>query len=409
MLENKRILLIISGGIAAYKTLDLIRLIRKNNGSVTCVLTKGGEQFVTPLSVASLSENKVYNDLWSLTDETEMGHIRLSRENDLIVIAPASADIMAKMTHGIANDLASTTLLAANKPILIAPAMNHAMWNNPATQANIHTLKERGILTIGPTEGDMACGETGMGRMSEPEDILNAIKDFFFERPLKGKRAIVTAGPTFEPIDPVRFIGNRSSGKQGYAIAQALSNAGAEVTLIAGPNNLSTPSGIDCISVETAEDMLRATTESLPVDICICSAAVSDWTAKTPQTNKIKKANDKAPPSLELKETTDILKTLSNHPKKRPGLVIGFAAETQDVEKNAQTKLKTKGCDWILANHVGKDELGHERAFGSDENQIYFLSNRETETWERASKQRIATRLVDKIVTHFETEKTRQA
>ena len=300
MLENKKILLIISGGIAAYKSLELIRLIRKSGGDVKVVLTKGGSQFVTPLSVASLSENKVYTDLWSLTDETEMGHIRLSRENDLIVIAPASADLMAKMAHGLANDLASTTLLASDKPILIAPAMNPMMWSHPATQDNISTLKERGVSMIGPDQGSMACGETGTGRMSEPEVIFDSIKDFFFDQPLKGRKAIVTAGPTYEPLDPVRFLGNRSSGKQGYAIASALSRAGADVTLISGPTHLASPEGVNTLRIETAQDMLKSAIETLPADICICAAAVSDWTAAEPQGQKIKKTKDKDVPSLSL-------------------------------------------------------------------------------------------------------------
>tara|TARA_R110002095_G_scaffold215972_1_gene211638 strand:- start:202 stop:1425 length:1224 start_codon:yes stop_codon:yes gene_type:complete len=401
MLHDKRILLIISGGIAAYKVLDLIRLIRKDGGTVTCILTKGGEQFVTPLSVASLSERKVYTDLWSLTDETEMGHIRLSRENDLIVVAPASADIIAKMAHGLANDLASTTLLAADKPILLAPAMNHKMWDNPATQENIETLTKRGLLMTGPTQGDMACGETGMGRMSEPADILQAIKDFFFEPPLKGQRALVTSGPTYESIDPVRFLGNRSSGKQGHAIAKALYDAGADVTLISGPSALPDIAGIKTVHVESAQEMLAASLNALPADICICAAAVSDWTPQSPQQHKIKKNGAQEPPRLLLKENPDILKTIGHHDTQRPKLVIGFAAETDNLEDNAQKKLNSKGCDWILANHVGKDEFGNERAFGSDENQIYLITHTQSETWDHMSKTHIAKRLVDKIATHI--------
>ena len=399
MLSDKRILLIISGGIAAYKTLDLIRLIRKEHGIVTPVLTKGGAQFVTPLSVASLAENKVYDDLWSLTDETEMGHIRLSRENDVIVIAPASADIIAKMAHGMANDLASTTLLAANKPILIAPAMNHEMWNNEATQANIKTLQERGITLIGPTKGDMACGEHGMGRMSEPQDILTAIKDFFFERLLKGKKALITTGPTYEPIDPVRFLGNRSSGKQGYAIAKALSYAGADVTLVSGPTALPPPPNVNVIHVETAREMLQACENALPADICICAAAVSDWGVEKPSTQKLRKQGTAPkPPSFDLTENPDILRTISSRENDRPALVIGFAAETENVLENGKSKRERKKCDWILANHVGKDELGQERAFGSDENQIYFVTQSTSEEWNRMSKTRIAEELTAKII-----------
>lgn len=400
MLEDKKILLIISGGIAAYKSLDLIRIIRKNGGDVQCILTKGGEQFVTPLSVSSLSENKVYGNLWSLTDESEMGHIRLSRENNLIVVAPASADIMAKMAHGLADDLASTTLLASNKPILLAPAMNPKMWNNAATQDNINTLKQRGIHFVGPEEGEMACGETGLGRMSEPDQIFSAITDFFFEKPLKGKKAIVTSGPTYEPLDPVRFIGNRSSGKQGQAIACALRDAGAQVTLVSGPTSLTPPEGVTLYPVGSAQEMLNATQNALPADICICAAAVSDWTPEEFQNQKIKKTSKESVPSLKLKQTPDILKTISNHIN-RPTLVIGFAAETQNLHDNAKQKLKNKGCDWIIANEVGKDEKGKEKAFGTDENQIYFVSHKGIEEWERARKTQIAQRLVDRIIEEF--------
>ncbi len=406
MLTGKKILLIISGGIAAYKTLDLIRHLRKESTEVTCVLTKGGAQFVTPLSLAALSENKVYDDLWSLTDETEMGHIRLSREHDLIVIAPASADLMAKMAHGMANDLASTLLLASNKPVLVAPAMNPMMWTHEATKANVETLEQRGIQFIGPCEGEVACGETGMGRMSEPDEIFVAIKDRFLEGPLKGLKALITAGPTYEAIDPVRFIGNRSSGKQGYAIAKALLDAGAQVTLISGPTRLDPVYGAHTVHVEDTGEMLEACETALPADICVCSAAVSDWRATNMQGKKIKKEPGSNPPSLSLTENPDILKALSNCPKNRPALVVGFAAETEDIEQNAQSKLKKKGCDWIMANLVGKDENGEEKAFGSDENQIYFFSQEQDdqETWERMSKKHIAERLVLKIIEHFNTK-----
>ena len=406
MLKDKKILLIISGGISAYKSLDLIRLIRKNNGSVTCILTKGGEQFVTPLSVSSLSENKVYCDLWSLNDESEMGHIRLSRENDLIVIAPASADIIAKMAHGLTDDLATTTLLAANKPILLAPAMNPEMWNNQATQENIRVLKDRDMSLIGPEEGKMACGETGLGRMSEPEDIFTAIKDFFFDKPLKNINALVTAGPTYEPIDPVRFIGNRSSGIQGYEIAKALEQAGANVTLISGPTNLDSPKNVETINVETAQEMLDACTNALPAQICVCSAAVSDWKPENQSQQKIKKSDNNESPSLSFTQTPDILFTISNHETKRPNLVIGFAAETQNIQKYAWDKLERKRCDWILANHVGKDALGNERAFGSDKNKIYFITNENTEEWEYQPKKDIAKKLVNKIIKHINYNKS---
>ena len=401
MLKDKKILLIISGGIAAYKTLDLIRLIKKNNGDVQCILTKGGEQFVTPLSVSSLAQSKVYSDLWSLTDETEMGHIRLSRENDLIVVAPASADLLAKMAHGLADDLASTTLLASNKPVLVAPAMNPEMWENKATQDNIQTLNERGIQMVGPEKGDMACGETGIGRMSEPEDIFDAIKDFFFEQPLKDVKALVTSGPTYEPLDPVRFIGNRSSGKQGHAIAVALRNAGADVTLVSGPTNLPDLQGVKTIRIETAQQMLRACNDVLPADVAICTAAVSDWTPENPQNQKIKKTNDNDVPNIKFVQNPDILKTISKQSNKRPQLVIGFAAETQNLEQNAKEKLKKKGCDWILANEVGIDETGVEKTFGSDKNQIYFISQDKSERWDKASKDDVARTLVERIKKHI--------
>ncbi|MGH1403403.1 MAG: bifunctional phosphopantothenoylcysteine decarboxylase/phosphopantothenate--cysteine ligase CoaBC [Alphaproteobacteria bacterium] len=398
MLNDKRILLIISGGISAYKSLELIRLIKKDQGRVRCILTKGGEQFVTPLSVASLSEEKVYTDLWSLTDETEMGHIRLSRECDLIIVAPASADLIAKMAHGLANDLASTTLLASNKPIMICPAMNPEMWHNAATQDNIALLKSRDIHVIEPDKGEMACGETGTGRLPEATDLLNSIADFFFERPLKGKKALVTSGPTYEPLDPVRFLGNRSSGKQGNAIAEALRDAGADVTLISGPTNLSPPSGIETIHVETGKEMLQACQEALPADIAVCAAAVSDWTPKHVQGHKIKKRDNATTPDLALEQNPDILKTLSNHPKYRPSLIIGFAAETNNLIENAQEKLTKKGCDWIIANEVGQDKKGQEKTFGSEENQIYLITPQETKKWARCSKKDVALRLIEKII-----------
>jgi phosphopantothenoylcysteine decarboxylase / phosphopantothenate---cysteine ligase len=392
--ENKRILLIISGGIAAYKSLELIRLIRKAKGHVRCILTKGGEQFVTPLSVASLSEETVYTDLWSLKDETEMGHIRLSREADLIVVAPASANLIAQMAQGLAEDLASTTLLAANKPILLAPGMNHKMWDNDATSNNVAILKERGILMIGPTEGDMACGEYGMGRMAEPEAILEAINEFFFERPLKGLTALVTSGPTYEPLDPVRFIGNRSSGKQGHAIAEALALAGAQVTLVTGPVSIPDPAGVKTLHVETAQQMLRACEQTLPADIAICAAAVSDWAPVKAQPHKIKKRDNTTAPDIKLQENPDILKIISTH-KQRPKLVIGFAAETENLLENARAKLATKGCDWILANDVA------ENVFGTEENHVYLISTSTTDDWKRTSKRRVAARLADKITEYF--------
>jgi phosphopantothenoylcysteine decarboxylase/phosphopantothenate--cysteine ligase len=399
-LENTSILLVISGGIAAYKSLELIRLLKKAKAHVRCILTKGGEQFVTPLSVAALSEETVYTDLWSLKDETEMGHIRLSREADLIVIAPASANIIAQMANGFAADLASTTLLAADKPILIAPAMNHRMWLNPATQDNITKLSARGTHIVGPTKGDMACGEFGPGRMSEPEEIFQAIQAFFTkDRPLSGKRALVTSGPTFEPLDPVRFIGNRSSGKQGHAIARELAEAGAHVTLICGPVNLNDPLGVHTIHVETASEMLNAAETALEndpaYDIAVCAAAVADWAPVDPRPQKIKKTFDALAPSIALKENPDILRHISNH-KRRPALVIGFAAETENLEANAHAKLIKKGCDWIIANEVT------EGVFGADDNHVIVLAGSTPEDWGTLPKTAIAHRLVKKIQAKFQ-------
>jgi phosphopantothenoylcysteine decarboxylase/phosphopantothenate--cysteine ligase len=397
LLAQRSILLIISGGIAAYKSLELIRLIRKQGGSVRAILTAGGEQFVTPLSVASLTEHTCYTDLFSLKNETEMGHIRLSREADLIVIAPASADILAKMAHGLTNDLATTTLLAADKDVLIAPAMNHKMWEHPATKANLELLKARGILTVGPDEGDMACGEFGFGRMSEPQIICDAIINYFSKsKPLSGKRAIVTSGPTFEAIDPVRFIGNRSSGKQGHAIAKALADQGADVTLITGPVAIAPPPHVRVINVESAQEMLAAVQSELPSDIAICAAAVSDWRIDQQAEQKIKKAQGMQPPVLNLTENPDILATIAQH-KNRPTLVIGFAAETENLVPAAKAKLERKACDWIIANNVKDDNV-----FGSDNNSITFITKNETDEWQSASKEDVARKLVHKIIQKFE-------
>lgn len=388
---GKTLLLVITGGIAAYKSLELIRLIKKAGGNVRAILTKSGEQFVTPLSVSALCEHEVYTDLWSLKDETEMGHIRLSRECDGVIIAPASADFIAKMAHGLANDLASTMLLAADKDILIAPAMNHRMWSHPATQDNLKTLEQRGVGIIGPNEGDMACGEFGPGRMSEPEEVLCAAYKFFFNRPLAGLKALVTAGPTFEAIDPVRFIGNHSSGKQGYAIAEALIRAGAEVTLISGPSSETPPQSCKLINVHGAQEMLEATQSSLPMDIGIFTAAVSDWSPINTADQKIKKRDDHSPPQITLKENPDILKTIASD-KQRPPLVIGFAAETENLIENAQAKIQKKGCDWIIANNVGAENI-----FGSDENHVYLVTSQTQEEWPRSSKKQVAQRLVETI------------
>lgn len=405
MLSNKRILLIISGGIAAYKSLELIRLLKKDGASVRCILTNGGAQFVTPLSVASLSGEQVYTDLWSLKDETEMGHIRLSREADLVVVAPASADIMAKMAHGMANDLATTTLLATDKPVMVCPAMNQMMWAHAATQANAETLKGRGITFVGPASGDMACGETGEGRLIEPDQILAAIQDFFLSgKPLAGLTALVTAGPTYEAIDPVRFIGNRSSGKQGYAIAESLRDLGASVTLVSGPTALSDPQGIKTIRTENASDMLEICQNQLPCDIAVCAAAVADWTAATPSKTKMKKGEADTS-TLALTKTQDILATLSAPSPKRPNLVIGFAAETDNVADYARAKLAKKGCDWIIANPVDDGNP----VFGSDLNQVYFITSTATEEWPKASKQDVARKLGERIASFFAENDLRDA
>lgn len=396
MLNGKRILLIISGGIATYKALELIRELKKSGASVRCIITNGGKQFITSLSVAALTEDNVYDDLWSLKDETEMGHIRLSREADLVLVAPASANLMAQMTHGLAEDLASTTLLATNRPVMICPAMNPMMWNHQATQDNIITLKARGIHIIDPAAGDMACGETGVGRLPEPQDILNQVISFFQNnKPLAGLKALVTSGPTYEAIDPVRFIGNRSSGKQGHAIAQSLSDMGASVTLISGPVNIPDPLGVQTIHIESAQEMLDACENTLPSDIAVCAAAVSDWRVDSYADNKIKKGEDKTPPALNLVETLDILKTISNNTN-RPQLVIGFAAETQNLIDNAKKKLNTKSCDWIVANNVAESQT-----FGADENQVYLVKHNEISEWPMADKKAIANDLVQEIIEFF--------
>lgn len=395
MKKDTSILLIISGGIAAYKALEFIRLARKDGCHVRCILTKGGAQFVTPMSVAALSEEQVFTDLWSLKDETEMGHIRLSREADLILVAPASADIIAKTAHGFADDLATTTLLAADKPVFMAPAMNHMMWKNPATQDNIQMLQARGVTIIGPEEGDMACGEYGPGRLSDPETILSSLKKNSSSAVLKGLKALVTSGPTFEPIDPVRFLGNRSSGKQGHAIAAALAAYGAEVTLVSGPVGIDDPRGVKTIHVETAAEMMVACESALPADIAVCAAAVSDWTVQSSANQKLKKRDDQTPPELALTETPDILATIAQHKTSRPELVIGFAAETQDLIKAAKAKLKSKKCDWIVANEVAGPE---KKAFGRDENHVYLITNKGEDEWPLMSKKDVAERLCQSII-----------
>jgi phosphopantothenoylcysteine decarboxylase/phosphopantothenate--cysteine ligase len=393
MLAGKRILLVISGGIAAYKSLELIRRLRERGALVRAILTKGGAQFVTPLSVAALSESKVYQDLFSLTDESEMGHIRLSRESDLIVVAPASADLLAKLAHGLADDLASTTLLAADKPILIAPAMNMMMWAHPATQANIATLNARGIRQIGPESGDLACGEVGGGRMAEPMEILAAIEAYFgAAAPLSGRRALVTSGPTIEPLDPVRFIANRSSGKQGHAIAAALARRGAATVLVTGPTAEPNPAGVQVHRIETAEEMLAACRAALPADIAVCAAAVGDFRPIRVASEKIKKGtSDPAP--IQLTRNPDILATLAAPGNARPRIVVGFAAETEDLIANAKKKLAAKGCDLILANDVSAGS----GTFGGAENTVHLVAADGVESWPRLSKQEVAERLADTI------------
>ena len=398
-LQGRRILLIISGGIAAFKSLDLIRRLREQGAMVRCVLTKGGAQFVTPLSVSALSEEKVYQDIFSLTDEAEMGHINLSREADLLVVAPASADIMARMASGLASDLATTALLATDKPVMVVPAMNVRMWEHAATQANIETLRSRGVMCVGPVEGNMACGEYGYGRMSEVEDVVDAVVAHLAPRSgaLAGRRAIVTSGPTHEAIDPVRYIANRSSGKQGHAIAAALAREGADTVLVSGPTALPDPAGVTMVKVETARDMLAACENALPAEIAVCVAAVADWRVADAAAQKLKK-NGGGPPPLELSENPDILRTLAKAGNKRPSLVIGFAAETENVVANAQAKCKNKNTDWILANDVSPDT----GTFGGDANTIHLVDGTDSvESWPTMTKDEVADRLVSRIGGHF--------
>jgi phosphopantothenoylcysteine decarboxylase/phosphopantothenate--cysteine ligase len=397
-LSGRRILLVIAGGIAAYKCLDLIRRGRERGLSFQVILTDGGAQFVTPLSVSALTEKPVHTGLWSLTDEAEMRHIRLSREADAIVVAPASADLLAKMANGHADDLASTALLAADKPILVAPAMNHRMWHHPATRRNLAVLEGAGVRRVGPGEGAMACGEFGPGRMAEPMEILAALADMLADaagpRPLAGLRALVTSGPTHEPIDPVRFIANRSSGKQGHAVAAALARAGADVTLVSGPVTIPDPPGVRVVRVETAAGMLDACRAALPVDLAVMAAAVADWRVEGAGTAKLKKG-DGGPPALRLVENPDILATLARPGPDRPRLVVGFAAETGDVVAYAKAKVARKGCDWIVANDVSPGT----GTFGGDENRVHLIrADGTVEDWPRASKAAIAGRLVAAIV-----------
>ena len=392
-MSEKRILLIVGGGIAAYKSLELVRLLRKAGVAVRPILTAAGAQFVTPLSLSALCEDRVYSELFSLDDESEMGHIQLSRSADLVVVAPATADLMAKAANGLANDLASTTLLATDKRVLMAPAMNVRMWNHPATQRNRATLAADGVAFVGPDEGAMACGEFGPGRLAEPPEIFAAIMKALegpAAKPLAGRKAIVTAGPTAEPIDPVRVLTNRSSGKQGFAIAQALADLGCDVTLVAGPVAVPTPLGVRRVDVETAREMLAACEAALPADIAVCVAAVSDWRPEVEAGSKMKKGAD-GPPALKLVENPDILATLSNG-FPRPKLVVGFAAETDNVEAYAQAKLAKKGCDWIVANDVSI-----AGTMGGDDNAVSIVTPQGIERWERTAKSDVARKLAARM------------
>jgi phosphopantothenoylcysteine decarboxylase / phosphopantothenate---cysteine ligase len=391
-LSGGRVLLIISGGIAAFKAAELIRLLRGAGCGVTCVLTDHGGQFVTPLTLQALSENKVYSALFSLTDENEMGHIELSRAADLLVVAPATANILAKMAGGLADDLASTVLLATDKPVLVAPAMNVRMWWHPATQANMATLKGRGVRDVGPNEGAMACNEFGFGRMAEPAEILAAIEAALSaDKPLSGRHVIVTSGPTHEPIDPVRYLANRSSGRQGHAIAAALAALGARVTLVSGPVSIADPAGVTMRKVESAAQMLAACQAALPADAAVFAAAVADWRVANTSAGKIKKGD--ATPVFELIPNPDILATVAAAGPARPRLVVGFAAETDDLMTNAQGKLRRKNADWIVANDVSS-ETG---IMGGAENEIHLITAGGVEDWPRLDKQEVARRLAERI------------
>lgn len=395
-MTGRRILLIIGGGIAAYKSLELIRELSRRGVKTHAILTRAGAEFVTPLSVGSLTGEKCFTDLFDLTDEAEMGHIELSRSADLVVVAPATADLMAKAANGLANDLASTALLATDKPVLYAPAMNVRMWEHKATQRNLATLKEDGAMIAGPDEGDMACGEYGPGRMAEPAAIADAVEAFFMTNtvgPLLGKRALVTAGPTVEPIDPVRFIANRSSGKQGYAIAEALRNLGADVTLVTGPTHEPIPAGVKVVHIQTAREMMAASQDALPLDCAVCCAAVADYRPAIETSHKIKKERGGLT-DIPLTENPDILKTLSQMKEGRPRLVVGFAAETDDVLGHAEAKRARKGCDWIVANDVSP---GAHCAMGGTRNSIILITDQGDEAWPEMSKADVARRLAERI------------
>jgi phosphopantothenoylcysteine decarboxylase / phosphopantothenate---cysteine ligase len=398
--QGKRILLIVGGGIAAYKSLELVRRLKERGASVRAILTKGGAEFVTPLSLSVLTEEKAFTDLFDLKDKAEIGHIRLSREADLVVVAPATADLLAKMAHGLADDLATAVLLATDKQVLAAPAMNVRMWENPATRRNMAALRADGIAFVGPEEGEMACGEYGLGRMAEPEAILAAIERLFGEKratplhargtPLHGRKVLITSGPTQEPVDPVRYIANRSSGKQGHALARAAAALGAEVTLVSGPVTLADPEAVKVVKVDTAHEMLAATLAALPVDIAICAAAVADWRAADEAPQKLKKQPDGSGPSLKLAANPDILATIAQPGAQRPRLVIGFAAETENLIENAKGKRVRKGADWIVANDVWPGT----GAMGGDRTQVHLITAAGVEDWPPMSKDEMATRLL---------------
>ena len=406
MLHGKRILLIVAGGIAAFKSLDLIRRLRERGASVRCVLTEAGAKFVTPLSLQALTEDRVYGDMFSLTDESEMGHIQLSRDADLLVVAPATADLLARMAAGLANDLAATVLLATDKPVLAAPAMNVRMWTHAATVANVETLKKRGVTFVGPNDGAMACNEHGPGRMSEPLEIVAAIEAMLVrDRPLAGRRALVTSGPTREALDPVRFISNHSSGKQGHAIAGALAQLGAEVTLVSGPVAVPDPYGVKVVRIESADQMLAACLDAGTLDIAVCAAAVADWKAARPAAGKIKKKAGAPPPALELAPNPDILATLSKVGPRRPAMVVGFAAETENVVANAVDKRTRKGCDWIVANDVSPAT----GTFGGERNTVHLITEAGTEDWPPLGKGDVAMRLAGRIALHLAQAGKKQA
>ncbi len=403
-LSGKSVLLIIGGGIAAYKSLELIRLLRGKGCAVTAIMTRAAEEFVTPLSVASLTGRKVHTALFNLTDEIEMGHIELSRSADLLVVAPATADLMAKMATGQADDLASTALLATDKPVVVAPAMNVRMWTHAATRRNVETLQRDGIQIIGPNDGEMACGEFGPGRMAEPIEIAAAIEAAVTPpvRPLTGKKVLITAGPTREPIDPVRFISNHSSGKQGYALAEAAVALGAETVLVSGPVNLPLPPGAQVMPVESAEQMLKACEGELPCDIAIFAAAVADWRVANAAAEKIKKDNGRVP-ALAMVENPDILKTIAQRKDKRPAIVVGFAAETEKVMEHAREKMARKGCDMIIANDVSATT----GVFGGDNNKVHVMTPLGAEIWPEMSKRDVARKLMEKLAHELATKQAK--